>query len=545
MFITDILNDNVKKYSKYEFGKLFKKNYNELKDLEFFKNIFEKIQTNKSKYVYRYLNDDFGFCKNCGKVTFKLFCCHYCACEYNNSHRSEEMKKKILEKTKQTNLEKYGVEFSVQSENVKNKAKQTNLEKYGFKYTFQSEVVKDKIKETNLKKYGVENVSHSKEIREKTKQTNLKKYGFKYGFQNEAVKDKIKETNLEKYGVENVNYRNFKNLENFNEEYIRKNFIKDGLFLRKEFSEYFNCSYANTSKYKRTFKIKEPSKVEIINFQGISKSEKELVDFIKKTHTVIENDRNILNPLELDIVIPQIKLAIEYNGVYWHSNVFKDKNYHLDKLLKCLEKGIKLFTIFETDNLEIWKSMISNKLGLNKRIYARQCEIREISNETSRVFLEENHLQGYCTSKIRYGLFYENELVQIITFGKSRFNKDYDFELLRLCTKKFITVIGGTSKLFKHFLKNNNGSIISYANRRFSDGAIYKILGFKEINKTSPNYFYLVNHTLESRIKFQKHKLKNILENFDENLTEQKNMELNGFKWIYDCGNLVFEFKNG
>lgn len=542
MFIDDIISGNFNKYSKYEFRKLYKEHFNEIKEINFFKDIFEKIRTDESKSIFKYLNDEYHKCLNCDNLAIRKFCCHQCACDYNNSHRTLEMKMKMIEKRKQTNLRKYGCEYPQQSEIVKSKMKQTNLERYGCEYTTQSEQMKQKAKQTNLKKYGCENARQSEIVSQKIKQTNLKKYGCEYGFQSSEIKEKIKQTNLEKYGIENITYKNFKNLDLYNEEYIKNNFVKNGLFLAKEFSEFYNCSFENGIKFKKRFGISEHSKIESTNLKGYSETEKELVKFIKSLtdKQVIENDRNLLNPLELDIVLPDFKLAIEYDGIYWHSNIFKERDYHLNKTKKCLEKGYTLFTIFDSDDLDIWKSIISNKLGLNEKIYARKCIIKELEYKEVKDFLIENHLQCACPSKINLGLFYNEELVEVMTFGKSRFNKKYDYELLRLCTKKYFNVIGGVSKLFKYFTRKYKGSIISYANRRFSNGNIYKQLGLEFINETTPNYFYLVNHKLESRIKFQKHKLKNILSNFDEKLTEQENMSNNGFKWIYDCGNFTF-----
>ena len=127
-------------------------------------------------------------------------------------------------------------------------------------------------------------------------------------------------------------------------------------------------------------------------------------------------------------------------------------------------------------------------------------------------------------------------------FGKPRFNKKYDYELIRFCSKMNINVVGAASKLFKHFKINYNGSIISYANRRFSNGNLYETLGFTKIDETKPNYFYIKGKTLLSRNKCQKHKLKNLLDNFDENLSEHENMLNNGYLKVYDCGNLVFTF---
>ena len=239
--------------------------------------------------------------------------------------------------------------------------------------------------------------------------------------------------------------------------------------------------------------------------------------------------------------MPDFKLAIEYNGYYWHSK--KDKNYHLNKTELCNEKGIQLLHIFDFDDLDIWKSIISNKLGLNTKIYARKCIIKELEYKEVKDFLNTNHLQGTCPSKINLGLFYNGELVEVMTFGKPRFNKKYDYELLRLCTKKYSNVIGGASKLLKYFKEKYNGSIISYANRRFSNGNIYKQLGFKELKKTEPNYWYVNEDEILSRYQCQKHKLKNILEDFKPELSESENMTNNGYFRIYDCGNIVYEFE--
>ena len=129
-----------------------------------------------------------------------------------------------------------------------------------------------------------------------------------------------------------------------------------------------------------------------------------------------------------------------------------------------------------------------------------------------------------------------------MTFGKSRYNKNYTWELLRFCSLKGYNVVGGASKLLSHFRKQYSGSIISYANRRWSNGDLYRKLGFKMIGKTDPNYFYFKDgHTeLFSRIAFQKHKLKSLLENFNPDLTEEQNMFNNNYRKIYDSGNLVF-----
>lgn len=261
--------------------------------------------------------------------------------------------------------------------------------------------------------------------------------------------------------------------------------------------------------------------------------------------SAILNSRKIISPLELDIYIPEKKLAIEYDGIYWHSQI-NDKKYHLNKTKLCEEKGIQLIHIFENEWLtkqEIVKSRILNLLGIyQKTIYARKCEIKEINSKTSVEFQNKNHIQSSTNTKINIGLYFENELVSLMTFGKNRFSKKYQYEMVRFCSKLNYHVVGAASKLLKYFEeKYQPKSIVSYADRRWSTGNLYKKLGFKLENISEPNYWYWKDlKFLENRIKFQKHKLKNILENFNENLSEYENMKNNGYKRIFDCGNLVF-----
>ena len=283
--------------------------------------------------------------------------------------------------------------------------------------------------------------------------------------------------------------------------------------------------------------------------------EHEVLEYCQSlSDNVISGDRHIIKPLELDIYMPDNNFAIEYDGLYWHSfNTItqEDKNVHLRKTKLCKEKSIQLLHIFENEwdhykKQEIWKSIIKNKLGQSFKIFARKCEILEVSFKDSQIFLENNHLQGRCNSSINIGLFYNNELISLMTFGKSRFNKKVDWELLRFCNKLNYYVVGAASRLFKNFLKGHTGSVISYADMRYSDGKLYRNLGFEFEHISGPNYWYWkVNNgiLLESRIQYQKHKLKGKLEEFDENLTETENMYNNGYRKIYDCGNQVWIYK--
>ena len=284
---------------------------------------------------------------------------------------------------------------------------------------------------------------------------------------------------------------------------------------------------------------------------GPSKTEERVKNIlIDNDIEFIHSDRNVINPHEVDFLLKKNKIAIEVNGLYWHSSQFIDKNYHLDKTLKCLEKDIQLlhFWDYEINNkFDIVSSMILSHCNKLDKIYARKCEIKEIKdNKLVNNFLENNHLQGKCSSSIKLGLYFNDELVSLMTFGKPRFNKKHQWELIRFCNKKYITVIGGASKLFKYFIKNyldNNSSIISYANYRYSNGNLYEKLNFQKTGISKPSYFYTGKKKF-TRYEAQKHKLKSILgkDNFDENKTEMENMENNGYHRVYDCGNLIYVY---
>jgi hypothetical protein len=283
-----------------------------------------------------------------------------------------------------------------------------------------------------------------------------------------------------------------------------------------------------------------------------SKGESELYEFIISLvgkANAIQRDRTILNGEELDIFIPSLAFAIEYNGLYWHSEISKDKNYHLNKTLKCEAKNIRLFHIFEDEWInkkDIIKSMLSSLiLKNNRKIYARNCTVKNVSPSEARNFLNQNHLQGACNSQIRYGLFYNDELISLMTFGSSRHfigNKNDKIELLRFCTKTNLTVVGGASKLFNYFINTNNvNEIVSYADRRWSIGNVYDKLGFELYNQSKPNYYYIIGGKRVYRYNLRK----NILikkYNCPKETTEKEFCYNQGWYRIYDCGCLCYKW---
>jgi hypothetical protein len=437
------------------------------------------------------------------------------------------------------------VKCASSSKITKGKIVKTNNEKYGKPYYTQTSDYSEKCKSSSIEKYGKNHFLESETVRDKIVKTNNEKYGHDYGVQSDAIKSKMKKTkhkkSVIKYDLLNVDYditnsTSGNNNDNDMMTVIHKkcgnvmNISRKMLYDRMKYNNV--CDVCNNIK---SFK------------------ETELLNFIKSLCIdidieLIENDRSVLNGKELDVYIPSKNLAIEFNGLYWHSEKFKDKNYHINKSLESQEKGIQLLHIFEDDwnnKKEIVKSIIRNKLGkIDNKIYARKCIIKEVKSDKNRIFLDNNHIQGFSKSTYKLGLYYNNELVSLMTFGYRKTNTKKEFELIRFCNRLNTNVVGASSKLFKHFIKNykiKESYILSYADISIFDGKMYDMLGFKEIHLTVPNYFWVVNGKKEHRWKYNKQNL--IKEGFVSNMTEREIMYSRGYYRIYSCGQKRYEYK--
>ena len=287
-----------------------------------------------------------------------------------------------------------------------------------------------------------------------------------------------------------------------------------------------------------------------------SYAEKEIIRYIQSIYkgTIINNYRGFDKQKEIDIYLPELKIGFEYNGLLWHSSKYCNNNSMLDKLNIIENNGIKLINIFEDEWLEkqnICKSRILNILGNSQKIYARNCVIKEISYKDAYVFLNENHIQGVVPSKYNISLWYNDEIVAIMTFGSLRRNlgnisKLGSFELLRFCNKIGYTVIGGASRLFHFFIeKYTPNEIISYADRRWSQGNLYEKLGFQFIGNTKPNYSYIDG---KKQIRINRYNLrKNILVekyNCPKDISETEFCNSIGLYQVFDCGNKKYIWKS-
>lgn len=272
-----------------------------------------------------------------------------------------------------------------------------------------------------------------------------------------------------------------------------------------------------------------------------SKIEKEIVNFLSQKIEIIENDRTILDGKELDILIPSKNIAIEFDGLYWHNNINNSEKFE-----KALKSNIRLIRITEPEwktKQELVKSFLLSSIGIfSKKIYARKCKVKIISNNEYKKFVEENHLQGYTPASVKLGLFYENQLVEIMSFARPRYSKHYEWEMMRECSLNSYNIIGGKSKLLKYFERNfKPKSLVSYCEKDKFSGISYKKCGFTLDHESPSNYLYFKDSFEPmSRLRFQKNKLKKLFNDYDDNLTEWENMERHGFMRLFDYGQFVF-----
>lgn len=490
---------------------------------------------------------------------YRAYCSHKCL-HNDPDQKAKKLKTEIkrygkgrsfiVQKIKKTNQERYGADFAIQTSNAQEKQKQTNLERYGVENVIQNDQVQFTRELTNVKKFGVKAPAQNDDIKQRMTDTCISRYG-SVEQRNQMAHEKYLNTCMNKYGVMFHTQSHYDDntfdvllskgcleFKHLNQRLSQTAISKQLKVAQSTIGRYFKHYDINTIRY--------PSSNKEVELYNLIKS------LLPEGTEIITNTRDIIAPQEIDIYVPSMRLAFEFNGIYWHSDLNgKDKNYHLQKTIQCESKDIRLVHIFENEwetKQEVVKSRISSLLRCNQTIYARKTIIQPLTRKQVSIFWQENHIQGDATSSVAYGLFYNNELVAAMSFCKSRYDKKIDWELLRYANTLNTSVVGGASKLFKHFVKQHSPiSIISYSDKRWNTGNLYTNLGFTHSHISAPNYWYFSlreTSILYHRTVFQKHKLSKQLPMFDPELTEWQNMVNNGYDRIWDCGNDVYTWKN-
>lgn len=401
--------------------------------------------------------------------------------------------------------------------------------------------IREKIKKTNIKRYGSENANQSELVKQKTRNTCRVKYGTNSWLASDAAKQlssqRISDPLVRKKAsttlVKNWLIRRLNEISS----------VATPLFNLDQWAgsrtvHLFKCVKCNI-KFEGWLKDGVDPRCFVCNPRTISSIQKQVIDWLSELSINYQvNDRKILGGLELDIVCGDV--AFEINGCYWHSK--HDKNYHAQKSKMAAERGIRLIHLFE-DEIEqkpqIIKSRIAALFGKQEKVMARKTQVVQIKSVDARTFLNVTHWAGAGPgASVYYGLFEDKTLISVMSFGKPRWDKEYEWEILRFSSSK--NVVGGASKLFSAFIKDKSpSSVMSYSERRWNwDDAVYRHLGFSMIKSTPIGYWYVGDKnkwTRESRMKFQKHK---ICTAENAHLDEEEIMKHNGYSRIYDCGNL-------
>lgn len=447
---------------------------------------------------------------------------------------SDEKKAAYNASVSKTCIEKYGVEHYSKTEEYLDKRNSTVLRQTDGKYTNHFQNV-DKIKESNVEKYGVDHYNKTVMGRQNLMENN--------GMFNPEVIIKSKLNKMKsKYSEELLDIL-------INKDHTRfKCFIDNIANLnlyshRHQIAEHLNLSYSYLNALFREYEMQNDY---LTLGTSISFKEQEVFEYVQSLgFTIKRGDRKILDGKEIDILVEEKKLGIEFDGLYYHSeyNGGKDSSYHLDKTELAESKGYQLLHIFENEwndpvKRNIWKSIIKSKLGIiTNRIFARKCSIKEIDSKTSKEFFNTNHLSGFIGANTHIGLYYESRLVSAISYGKSRFSKD-EIELYRFASLIDYQVVGALGKLLNQIPVTN---IVSFADRRISsiNSAYSKFFKYK--SKTSPNWWGIESGNLKHRMSYTKKNVMMILGKlYDINLSVKNNMFANKIDIIHDCGNWKF-----
>lgn len=462
-----------------------------------------------------------------------------------------------------TSFKKYGVKHHLQAVEVKQKRVQTNLERYGVDNPGKMPDHLEKCEATNLKKYGAKSYAGSVEGRAHTRKTNLEKYGCEEPLADPEYRAKIASINIEKYGTEHPMRTDA--IKHKQQMTLFNNYGVTNPMQSPEIVEHFQENLYAKYGYRSVYQIPEV-KNKISNTcqdrygvkwacmrpeaRKLSPSDsgpnRAFAQLLESHDTCYEREFGLDN-YSYDFKCGNT--LIEVNPTSTHNTIMSihpkivpiSFDYHLNKTETAINAGFRCINLFDWDDPESIVKIISKKLP----IYARRCKVIEIDVPAASRFINQYHLQGQCRgTKIALGLLYNGQVVQVMTFGKPRYNRKFEWELLRLCTKSDNNVIGGASKLFAYFVnKYTPQSVISYCDAAKFSGHVYLTMGMQLAYRTDPAKIWS---------KGTKHITDNLLRQrgydqlfnttYGKGTSNEQLMLDNGWLPVYDCGQKVFVY---
>lgn len=481
---------------------------------------------------------------------------------YGSRHlfTSEEFKKETSNK----NLKKYGSEYYCSSDDFKQKRNKSMLEKYGVEQPIQNIEIKNKQRETCNKLYGHHNPAQAKSLIDKRSRQNQIKYGVSSPMQLEDIKKKRVNTCISKYGVENFTQTDEykKKLKRTSLKKYDVNHPLESKSIRSKIKstilDRYGCEYyAQTEESKKRYantcldKYGVPNPLCLPQNRKFGKTQNEIKDELNKLGFNFNSDYKVLNGKEIDLLDSDVRLGIEYCGLYWHTELSpqpRNKDFHYSKYLTCKDAGITLLTIFEDEwksKRDIVLSIIKSKIKPDTKIQARKCELVELPVSIAKDFYNKHHLQGSSRHiKAAFGLSYKGELVGASSIGLHHRFKDR-ITLDRFCFKLNTQVVGGAGRLWsackKWMVDNAFERVITWSDNRWSNGSLYKKLGFTLEEEIKPDYSYVNLAKPYYRLSKQSQKKSNT--NCPTNKTEREWAAENGLARIWDCGKKRWAFE--
>jgi len=440
------------------------------------------------------------------------------------------------------------------------KIQTTNINRYGKPYGLQATEIKRKSVNSCVHRYGVQNISQYEPVKQQKRQTCNTNFGVDYYL---SKHDAVSEAFFKKHKVYNASFveefldkRRATKRSDFYDRLYNSNRLQGNcipLFTKDEYVKngyYFNYKFKCVTCNSEFVDCLEDGDIPRCPtcFTSKSQFETEVGLFVQSIYNqqIVFNDRAVLGGKELDILLPMANIAIECNGLFWHSeHNGKSKYYHARKSEDCLSAGIRLIHIFEDEWMlqkNIVQSFLSSLLISQPVIMARKTVAKEISSREAITFLNNHHFQGADNSSIKVGLFVDDKLLSVLTVGKDRFSRSKSSEIYRFCS--IVGVTGGLSKMLKFIHRNHSiSSFVTYCDLSKFDGQVYLKNGFSLIKKCEPSYQYFSRkrYFRQHRFNFRKSQLHKKLEHFDPLLSGHANITNHDYFRIWDCGNLKFE----
>lgn len=440
------------------------------------------------------------------------------------SEKSADDIKQITESRQHTMIERFGVDNPSKDAATKAKALSTNIERYGGPSPKSSPDIRERIYTTNMERYGAPNPAQNTMVREKISATNREARGGIHNAQQHLPADTLEKLNSYEWLVEQHH------VNKFSPTHIARKML--------------GVTEATVFRYMARHGISHQ------HFPH-SSGEREISEWLDHELglTLVLNNRTILNGKELDIFIPSHNLAIEYCGLYWHSNAHDriTPSYHKHKMEACNKAGIRLLTIFEDEwvsKSEVVKHTLQYILNAthSQSVGARRTTVHQLSTYEKNDFFDTYHIQGSGPGSITYGLKHNNQIVAAMTFINKSINA---YELNRYATS--CSVPGGFSKLLSHFKQQHSDweEIVSFADLRWSEGSMYKKNQFMLDKTLPPDYYWVVDGDRQHKFAWRHGNRLSKLPEYDSMLSESQNMLKHGYFKIYNCGLQRWVQRNG